>query len=44
MFYFPLNFEEPVYYRLADGFPEPLRDHCLRQLIVISEAPVPEDD
>lgn len=32
-----------VYYRLADGFPEPLREHCLRQLVVFSEAPVPDD-
>ena len=32
-----------VYYRLADGFPEPLRNHCLRQLIVLSETPAPED-
>ncbi len=29
-----------VYYRLADGFPEPLRQHCLRQLIEMSRAPV----
>lgn len=33
-----------VYYRLADGFPEPLRQHCLRQLIVLSAAPAPDDD
>ena len=32
-----------VYYRLADGFPEPLREHCLRQLVVLSEAPAPDD-
>jgi DNA-binding transcriptional ArsR family regulator len=25
-----------VYYRLADGFPDPLREHCLRQLIELS--------
>lgn len=25
-----------VYYRLAEGFPEPLREHCLRQLIDLS--------
>ncbi|MCF6736714.1 helix-turn-helix transcriptional regulator [Blastococcus sp. KM273129] len=31
-----------VYYRLADGFPEPLREHCLRQLIVLSQTPVPD--
>lgn len=33
-----------VYYRLAEGFPEPLRDHCLRQLISLAAAPPPEDD
>ncbi|MCF6509369.1 helix-turn-helix transcriptional regulator [Blastococcus sp. MG754426] len=32
-----------VYYRLADGFPEPLREHCLRQLIVLSQTPVPDE-
>ncbi|WP_299956474.1 helix-turn-helix transcriptional regulator [uncultured Modestobacter sp.] len=32
-----------VYYRLADGFPEPLREHCLRQLIVLSRAPAPDE-
>lgn len=25
-----------VFYRLAEGFPEPLREHCLRQLIRLS--------
>jgi DNA-binding transcriptional ArsR family regulator len=25
-----------VFYRLSDGFPEPLRQHCLRQLISMS--------
>ncbi len=25
-----------VYYRLADGFPEPLREHCLRQLLELT--------
>ena len=25
-----------VYYRLADGFPEPLLEHCLRQVVVLS--------
>lgn len=25
-----------VFYRLADGFPEPLREHCLRQLAALS--------
>ena len=28
-----------VYYRLSDGFPDPLRQHCLRQLIEMSRAP-----
>ena len=32
-----------VYYRLADGFPEPLREHCLRQLIALSQAPSPDE-
>ena len=26
-----------IYYRLADNFPEPLLEHCLRQLIHLSE-------
>lgn len=25
-----------VYYRLSDGFPEPLRQHCLRALVTLS--------
>jgi ArsR family transcriptional regulator, lead/cadmium/zinc/bismuth-responsive transcriptional repressor len=25
-----------VYYRLADDFPEPLREHCLRRLVDLS--------
>ena len=25
-----------VFYRLADGFPEPLREHCLRRLIELT--------
>lgn len=25
-----------VFYRLADGFPEPLREHCLRALLELS--------
>jgi ArsR family transcriptional regulator, lead/cadmium/zinc/bismuth-responsive transcriptional repressor len=25
-----------VYYRLADGFPQPLREHCLHQLVELS--------
>ena len=28
-----------VYYRLAEGFPEPLREHCLRRLIELSQSP-----
>ena len=28
-----------VYYRLAEGFPEPLREHCLRRLIELSKRP-----
>ncbi|WP_235736773.1 ArsR/SmtB family transcription factor [Nocardioides alcanivorans] len=32
-----------VYYRLAEGFPEPLRQHCLRQLIEMSRAPIDDD-
>jgi hypothetical protein len=29
---------------LAVGFPEPLRKHCLRQLIAIPRAPVEDDE
>ena len=32
-----------VYYRPAEGFPEPLRQHCLRQLIEMSRAPVDDE-
>lgn len=32
-----------VFYRLAEGFPEPLRQHCLRQLIEMSRAPVDDE-
>lgn len=28
-----------VFYRLADGFPDPLREHCLRRLIELSQVP-----
>ena len=28
-----------VFYRLAAGFPEPLREHCVRRLVVISRRP-----
>ena len=27
-----------VYYRLATNFPEPLLEHCLRQLVILSRA------
>jgi DNA-binding transcriptional ArsR family regulator len=30
-----------MYYRLADGFPHQLLDHCLRQLLTISGKGVP---
>ena len=35
-----------VYYRLADGFPDPLREHCLRRLVELSHvcAQAPVDD
>jgi DNA-binding transcriptional ArsR family regulator len=33
-----------VYYRLADGFPQPLREHCLRRLIELSQVPPIDDD
>ena len=33
-----------VYYRLSTGFPEPLRDHCLRALVELSRTVVDIDD
>jgi DNA-binding transcriptional ArsR family regulator len=33
-----------VYYRLAAGFPQPLREHCLRQLVAITRASSDEED
>jgi DNA-binding transcriptional ArsR family regulator len=33
-----------VFYRLADRFPEPLLEHCLRQLIHLSRVASEEDD
>lgn len=33
-----------VFYRLTDGFPEPLREHCLRRLIELSRQPPGEPD
>lgn len=32
-----------VYNRLADDFPDPLRDHCLRQLVALTRS-VPLED
>lgn len=32
-----------VFNRLADDFPEPLRDHCLRQLVTLTRAVAAED-
>ena len=33
-----------VYYRLAAGFPQPLRDHCLRQLVAITRTSSDEEE
>jgi DNA-binding transcriptional ArsR family regulator len=33
-----------VFYRLAAGFPEPLRNHCFRQLVDISRAADDEEN
>ncbi len=33
-----------VYYRLSNGFPEPLRNHCLRALVELSRHPQPDDE
>ena len=32
-----------AYYRLSDGFPEPLRQHCLRQLVEMSRSADTDD-
>lgn len=32
-----------VYYRLAEGFPQPLREHCLRRLTEMSQLPDGDD-
>lgn len=32
-----------VYYRLGPGFPAPLREHCLRQLVAMTRASTDED-
>lgn len=33
-----------VYYRLSAGFPEPLREHCLRALVELSRHAVEDDE
>lgn len=33
-----------VFYRLAAGFPEPLREHCLRRLVDLSHAHDTDED
>jgi ArsR family transcriptional regulator, lead/cadmium/zinc/bismuth-responsive transcriptional repressor len=33
-----------AYYRLAEGFPGPLREHCLRQLVDLSRAPITDEE
>jgi DNA-binding transcriptional ArsR family regulator len=33
-----------VYYRLSRGFPEPLRNQCLRGLVELSRHPEDADD
>ena len=33
-----------AFYRLADGFPDPLREYCLRQLVELSRAPDAGDE
>lgn len=33
-----------VFYRLAEGFPEPLRAECLRRLVDLSHVPVIEEE
>ncbi len=33
-----------VFYRLAAGFPEPLREHCLRRLVDLTRIPVDQVD
>lgn len=32
-----------VFYRLGPGFPAPLREHCLRQLVAMTRASTDED-
>ncbi len=33
-----------IFYRLANNFPEPLLEHCLRQLIMLSDAVQTEEE
>jgi len=33
-----------VYYRLAPGFPQPLRKYCLRRLLELSQVPPADDE
>ena len=33
-----------VFYRLAAGFPEPLREHCLRRLVELSRTVADDED
>ncbi|MGH9066283.1 MAG: ArsR/SmtB family transcription factor [Acidimicrobiales bacterium] len=33
-----------VFNRLAPDFPEPLRDHCLRQLVALTRAVAPDEE
>jgi DNA-binding transcriptional ArsR family regulator len=32
-----------VFYRLAPGFPQPLREHCLRRLVALTRASTDEE-
>ena len=33
-----------VYYRLAEGFPQQLREHCLPQLVELAQVPRADED
>ena len=33
-----------AFYRLAEGFPDPLREHCLRRLVELTSTPAGDDD
>jgi DNA-binding transcriptional ArsR family regulator len=33
-----------VFNRLAPDFPEPFREHCLRQLVILTRSVIPEDE